>query len=148
MKVTGTHSNQEANAAEATKPPFQAKPTFLRCDDEAEAEEEEKKKNDEEVGIVEDGATPAGPDKEPKEEVILKIPALTWYYWTEKMTATTFGETFADLFSQTLGLGYGATSGTLMAIFLVCLGFQLYVKRYVPPLFWAVMATSNNNNNN
>jgi hypothetical protein len=34
----------------------------------------------------------------PKEagEVILKIPDLTWIYWGEKMTATTFGETFAD----------------------------------------------------
>jgi uncharacterized membrane-anchored protein len=58
------------------------------------------------------------------------------------MTATTFGETFADMWSQTLGLGYSATSGTLMSIFLVFLAFQLYVKNYVPPLFWAVMATS------
>jgi uncharacterized membrane-anchored protein len=76
------------------------------------------------------------------EEVILKIPALTWVYWAEKMTATTFGETFADMWSQTLGFGYGVTSGTLMAIFFVCLAAQLYVKHYWPPLFWAVMATS------
>lgn len=76
------------------------------------------------------------------EEIILKIPALTWIYWGEKMTATTFGETFADFWSQTLGLGYGATSGTLMSIFVVFLAAQLYVKKYVPPLFWAVMATS------
>ena len=75
-------------------------------------------------------------------DVILKIPALTWIYWGEKMTATTFGETFADFWSQTLGLGYGATSATLMSIFIVFLAFQVYVKTYVPPLFWAVMATS------
>lgn len=58
------------------------------------------------------------------------------------MTVTTFGETFADFWSQTLGLGYGATSATLMSIFVVLLCGQLYVKKYVPPLFWAVMATS------
>jgi uncharacterized membrane-anchored protein len=74
--------------------------------------------------------------------VILKIPALTWYYWGEKMTATTFGETFADFWSQTLGLGYGATSAVLLSLFLVFLGGQLYVKTYIPPLFWSVMATS------
>ncbi|KAL3803715.1 hypothetical protein HJC23_003769 [Cyclotella cryptica] len=74
--------------------------------------------------------------------VILKIPALTWYYWGEKMTATTFGETFADFWSQTLGLGYGATSAVLISMFLVFLSGQLYVKTYIPPLFWAVMATS------
>jgi hypothetical protein len=49
-------------------------------------------------------------------ELILKIPALTWLYWAEKMTVTTFGETFADMWSQTLGLGYSATSATLMSI--------------------------------
>lgn len=74
--------------------------------------------------------------------VILKIPALTWYYWGEKMTATTFGETFADFWSQTLGLGYGATSAVLISMFLLLLGGQLYVKTYIPPLFWSVMATS------
>jgi uncharacterized membrane-anchored protein len=75
-------------------------------------------------------------------KAILKIPALTWFYWAEKMTVTTFGETFADMWSQTLGLGYSTTSATLMSIFVVFLAIQLYVKHYVPPLFWAVMATS------
>jgi uncharacterized membrane-anchored protein len=74
--------------------------------------------------------------------VVLKIPAVTWIYWGEKMAATTFGETFADMWSQTLGLGYGVTSATLMSIFLVFLCMQIYVKSYWPPLFWAVMATS------
>jgi uncharacterized membrane-anchored protein len=140
MKVTGSFSDQEA-AADATKPTYKTETTFLGEDD--EGVEEKKDDDDEETGLggdVPDDASKAAASL--VEEVILKIPALTWYYWAEKMTATTFGETFADLWSQTLGLGYAATSGTLMAIFCVCLGFQLYVKRYVPPLFWAVMATS------
>ncbi|KAL7562503.1 hypothetical protein ACA910_008212 [Epithemia clementina (nom. ined.)] len=75
-------------------------------------------------------------------EVIKKIPPLTPIYWCEKMTATTFGETFADFFSQTLGFGYGATSTVLLSFFAVVLGGQLYVKSYWPNLFWLVMASS------
>ena len=75
-------------------------------------------------------------------EVILKIPPLTIIYWCEKMTATTFGETFADFFTQTLGFGYTTTSIVLISIFAVFLGFQLKVKSYWPILFWAVMSSS------
>jgi uncharacterized membrane-anchored protein len=76
------------------------------------------------------------------EGAILKIPALTVIYWCEKMTATTFGETFADFFTQTLDFGYAATSVVLISLFLVSLAFQIRVKSYWPLLFWCVMATS------
>ena len=75
-------------------------------------------------------------------EVILKIPPLTIIYWCEKMTATTFGETFADFFTQTLDFGYSTTSIVLISIFAVFLAFQLKVKSYWPALFWAVMSSS------
>jgi uncharacterized membrane-anchored protein len=74
--------------------------------------------------------------------VILKIPPLTVVYWCEKMTATTFGETFADFFTQTLGFGYTKTSMILISVFVVFLAFQIRVKTYWPLLFWAVMASS------
>jgi uncharacterized membrane-anchored protein len=77
-----------------------------------------------------------------EEEAVLKIPPLTPIYWCEKMTATTFGETFADWFSQTLGYGYTYTSIALISFFAVTLGFQLSVKTYWPLLFWLVMASS------
>ena len=69
----------------------------------------------------------------------LKIPELTWYYWAEKMTATTFGETFADFLSQTLELGYSLTSGIFIPIFFVFLVWQMYVKNYHPARVWVVM---------
>lgn len=75
-------------------------------------------------------------------EIILKLPHLTVIYWCEKMTATTFGKTFADYFSQTLGLGYSSTAAVLISVFAVSLGFQLYVTTYWPAIFWCVMATS------
>jgi uncharacterized membrane-anchored protein len=74
--------------------------------------------------------------------VILKIPPLTVVYWCEKMTATTFGETFADFFTQTLGFGYTKTSMILISVFVVFLALQIRVKTYWPLLFWAVMASS------
>jgi uncharacterized membrane-anchored protein len=58
------------------------------------------------------------------------------------MTATTFGETFADMWSQTLGFGYSTTSAIFVSLFFVSLSGQMYVKTYVPILFWLVMATS------
>ena len=76
------------------------------------------------------------------EEVILKIPALTIIYWCEKMTATTFGETFADFFSQTLHFGYAVTSAVLISVFIIFLAFQISVKSYWPLLFWCVMSSS------
>ncbi|KAL7434241.1 hypothetical protein ACHAXM_003960, partial [Skeletonema potamos] len=39
-------------------------------------------------------------------------------------------------------LGYSSTSATLISIFAVFLAVQLYVKKYRPPVFWAVMSTS------
>lgn len=73
---------------------------------------------------------------------ILKIPPLTIIYWCEKMTATTFGETFADFFTQTLGFGYTNTSMILISVFIVFLALQIRVKSYWPLLFWAVMSSS------
>jgi uncharacterized membrane-anchored protein len=94
--------------------------------------------SDEETG------TPTGETKEAPQDqdVILKIPPLTPIYWCEKMTATTFGETFADFFTQTLDFGYTKTAMILMSIFAVSLGCQLKVRSYWPILFWAVMASS------
>jgi uncharacterized membrane-anchored protein len=95
--------------------------------------------NDEESGDKDQEDPTTSPDYE---EIVLKIPDLTPIYWCEKMTATTFGETFADWFTQTLGFGYTNTSIVLILTFLLLLGFQLKVKRYWPFLFWLVMASS------
>jgi uncharacterized membrane-anchored protein len=76
------------------------------------------------------------------EAVLLKIPPLTVIYWCEKMTATTFGETFADYFTQTLGFGYTHTSIILIIFFILTLALQIKVRSYCPPIFWLVMASS------
>jgi len=98
--------------------------------------------NDAESGLAgnSERVTPASNTNDDK--LILKVPALTVVYWCEKMTATTFGETFADFFSQTLDFGYSVTSIVLILVFLLTLGFQLRVKSYWPVIFWLVMSTS------
>jgi hypothetical protein len=51
---------------------------------------------------VEDGAIvdPASSSSAIVNDVILKLPALTWYYWGEKMTATTFGNDIYYYFNR------------------------------------------------
>jgi uncharacterized membrane-anchored protein len=92
------------------------------------------------------GATAADATAEQEEAhdaaPILKIPRLTPIYWCEKMTATTFGETFADFWTQTLKFGYTYTSIILLSVYFVSLGCQIKVKTYWPVLFWLVMSTS------
>lgn len=101
--------------------------------------------NDVEVGETKlDGRTSeTGSDSSSiLQDVILKIPELTIIYWCEKMTATTFGETFADFFTQTMGFGYTTTSIVLILFFALTLAMQLRVTTYWPILFWLVMASS------
>jgi uncharacterized membrane-anchored protein len=71
-----------------------------------------------------------------------KLPAITASFWVMKIAATTLGETAGDLLSMTLGVGYAASSLTLLSAFLVCLGLQLASKRYHPPLYWLVILTT------
>jgi uncharacterized membrane-anchored protein len=59
-----------------------------------------------------------------------------------KIAATTLGETAGDLLSMTLGVGYAASSLTLVSAFLVCLVLQLLARRYHPPLYWLVILTT------
>jgi uncharacterized membrane-anchored protein len=59
-----------------------------------------------------------------------------------KIAATTLGETAGDLLSMTLGVGYAASSLTLVSAFLVSVVFQLLTTRYRPPLYWLVILTT------
>ena len=72
-----------------------------------------------------------------------KLPSVDASFWVMKIAATTLGETAGDLLSMTLGIGYAASSLTLVSAFLVALGLQLASRRYRPPLYWLViLATS------
>lgn len=72
-----------------------------------------------------------------------KIAEVTLLFWIMKICATTLGETAGDLLSMTINVGYAVSSIILLSFFLVTLIGQLYAKRYIPTLYWAViLATS------
>jgi uncharacterized membrane-anchored protein len=71
-----------------------------------------------------------------------KLPQITLAFWIMKICATTLGETAGDLLSMTLDVGYALSSLILISVFLATLVAQLSVKRYIPPLYWAVILST------
>ena len=71
-----------------------------------------------------------------------KIPELTLMFWIMKICATTLGETAGDLLSMTMNVGYAKSSLILLGFFLGTLVTQIAVKRYHPPLYWAVILST------
>jgi len=71
-----------------------------------------------------------------------KIPAVTLLFWIMKICATTLGETAGDLLSMTLHVGYAISSQILISVFVVTLIAQLFSKRYIPVLYWAVILST------
>lgn len=71
-----------------------------------------------------------------------KIPQITLMFWVMKTIATTLGETTGDLFSMTMGFGYGASSLVLIGVFLASLLGQLKMKRHSPLMFWIVIVST------
>ncbi|KAJ8525868.1 hypothetical protein ON010_g15257 [Phytophthora cinnamomi] len=59
------------------------------------------------------------------EQVGVKVPQVTIYFWIIKVLATTVGETFADFLNGNVGLGLGGTSGVMLVILLASLAAQM-----------------------
>jgi uncharacterized membrane-anchored protein len=75
----------------------------------------------------------------PFRRFLSKVPEITVFFWIIKILATTVGETFADLLSDTLGLGLTLTTVAVTLALLVALGFQFRAQRYIPGLYWLVV---------
>ena len=71
-----------------------------------------------------------------------RVPLVVLSYWVIKIASTTLGETGADMFSMSLGLGYGATILLFVALFVVLLGIKLALQRYTPISYWAAFTGS------
>lgn len=66
-----------------------------------------------------------------------KVPEVTFLFWIVKVCSTTVGETGADFFDVTLGLGLTGTTAAAAALLAVGLVGQFSVRRYIPWLYWA-----------
>ncbi|MBS1723464.1 MAG: hypothetical protein JSS66_10980 [Armatimonadetes bacterium] len=71
-----------------------------------------------------------------------KVPSVTLIFWIMKICATTLGETAGDLLSMTLKIGYAASSGILITLFLVTLVGQVGAKKFHPALYWTVILST------
>ena len=71
-----------------------------------------------------------------------RVPHIILAYWIIKIASTTLGETGADMFSMTLGLGYGSATLMFLAAFGLLFGIKLALKRYTPLSYWAVFTAS------
>ncbi|MEU2556801.1 hypothetical protein ABZ589_34880 [Streptomyces sp. NPDC013313] len=65
-----------------------------------------------------------------------KVPEVTVWFWVIKVLCTTVGESFADWINMKLGVGLVNTAWIFTAVFVVVLGVQLRLKRYVPFPYW------------
>ncbi len=71
-----------------------------------------------------------------KNDLLVKVPAITAFFWIIKVLATTVGETFADFINTNLNLGLTGTSAVMGSALLVCLVVQFSVRKYVPLIYW------------
>lgn len=72
-----------------------------------------------------------------------KIPQLTLLFWIMKIAATTLGETGSDLFTVPGAEdNYFTPLLFFLGIFAVFLTCQLFVKKYIPPVYWTVILST------
>ena len=74
--------------------------------------------------------------------VLNRVPHIVLSYWVIKIASTTLGETGADMFSMTMGLGYGSTILVFSAVFLILLAIKVALARYRPLAYWLVFTAS------
>jgi uncharacterized membrane-anchored protein len=69
-------------------------------------------------------------------EMLVKVPAVTAFFWIIKVLATTVGETFSDFINEQLGFGLVNTTIVMSIALVIVLFFQFRARRYVPALYW------------
>ena len=72
-------------------------------------------------------------------QMLNKVPEVTLFFWIIKIMCTTVGETAADYLNVNKGFGLTNTTYFTGALLVVLLAVQFWLKRYVPPLYWAVV---------
>jgi uncharacterized membrane-anchored protein len=83
-----------------------------------------------------DSATTATTERPSSRLLLNKVPEVTIWFWIIKILCTTVGESFADWINMTLGVGLVRTAVLFTVIFVVVLGVQMRLRRYVPFPYW------------
>jgi len=73
-------------------------------------------------------------------ELLSKVPAVTFGFWVIKIFATTLGETGGNAVSRTLDLGYFVGTLIFFVPLLLIVGAQIRAKGFHPLLYWGAIA--------
>jgi uncharacterized membrane-anchored protein len=79
-----------------------------------------------------------------RNNLLVKVPAITAFFWIIKVLATTVGETFADFLNGTLADAWGLTDGQGLQVISAIMGsalvvmlvIQFSVRKYIPVIYW------------
>lgn len=80
--------------------------------------------------------------KATSDELLSKVPEVTFLFWVIKVAATTFGETAGDAVSMSLNLGYLIGTLIFAAIFAGAVVAQIAAREFRPFLYWATIVAS------
>jgi uncharacterized membrane-anchored protein len=72
-------------------------------------------------------------------KALVRVPAVTLYFWIIKIMATTVGETAADFLATKLNLGLAVTAVIMSSFLAIALWNQFRLKRYIPVSYWLVV---------
>ena len=76
-------------------------------------------------------------------DLVIKVPAVTFSFWLIKILATTLGETGGDTLSMSLGLGYLLSTAILFVIFLCVVAWQIRAQSFSATRYWlTIIATT------
>jgi uncharacterized membrane-anchored protein len=81
-------------------------------------------------------------DRDMRDAVASKVPAVTLVFWIIKIAATTLGETGGDTVTMTLSWGYLAGTALFLATLVVLVALQIAAKKFHPWLYWATIVAS------
>jgi uncharacterized membrane-anchored protein len=79
-----------------------------------------------------------------RKDLMVKVPAVTAFFWIIKVLATTVGETFADFLNGSLADAWGLTdqqglqvvSAIMGSALVIVLIVQFSARRYIPVIYW------------
>ena len=80
--------------------------------------------------------------KATSDDLLSKVPEVTFIFWVIKVAATTFGETAGDAVSMSLNLGYLIGTLIFAAIFAGAVVAQMAAREFRPFLYWATIIAS------
>jgi uncharacterized membrane-anchored protein len=81
--------------------------------------------------------------KKHRQEILSKVPEVTFMFWIIKILATTLGETGGDALSMSMNLGYLVSTGIFAAIFIIAVTVQILAKKFHPVVYWTtIIATT------